>query len=248
MIFACLFAANVYYRLFGKLQKRLLLDFWITTKSVITIYYSKYGKLLKSLEDQLILDNNKIQKDVRNVGDIKKAKNTEDRGDTGDVRKIKNTGDIKNAVDIRNKEVKRGNNRAANRVDQENNKVGNNKVGDDRDKKANKVGYDRVSNRMSIGRDPEGVKISNKGVDDSNNQDNQYETVENIVDFNNRVTIVVDLIVGAFVDILVYFSGPLSFQSNLLLSIITTRSGQSYDNKFKFCLFTFLLTLLQDLT
>lgn len=76
MTFVCLFIANIYYELFDKLQKRPPLIFQIITGSIITTHYGKYGELLEGSEDQLILDNNEI---ARDIGDTKKTEDTRDR-------------------------------------------------------------------------------------------------------------------------------------------------------------------------
>ncbi len=109
--FARFFTANVYYGHFGELQKRPPPALRITTGSVITIHYSKYGKLLEGLEDQLILDNDEIAGDTREAG---KAEDEED------------------------KEAGKGNDGAVDGGDQEDGEVG--KAGDGGDKKVGKAG------------------------------------------------------------------------------------------------------------
>ncbi len=73
--FACFSAPNVHYGLFGELQERPPPALQITTRRVIATHDSKYGKLLMSPEDQLMLDNNEIVRDVREAG------KSEDKGD-----------------------------------------------------------------------------------------------------------------------------------------------------------------------
>ncbi len=71
------------------------------TASIIVTHYSKYSELLEGLEDQLILNNDKI---IEDVGEVGKA---EDEGD---------------------KEAGKGNDRAVDGGDQEDDEVG--KAGD----------------------------------------------------------------------------------------------------------------------
>lgn len=97
---------------------------------------------------------------------------------------------------------------------------------------------------VSINRVPKNVKVNNNSMSNGiGNQDNWGIMVEDIEDFDNCVTIAIDLamvntIDGIFVDNLAYLFSPSSHQSNSLPNITTT-----YDSKFKF-LFTFLLILL----
>lgn len=138
MTFACLFAANVHYGLFGELQERPLPT--LTTGSVIAIHYSKYGKLLRGLKDQLILDNDEIARDVDNIGDAGKAKDVEGQGD----RNVGDAEDVRNVVD---KKMGSGNERG----DQENSKF----VGDG-------VGVGRVLEDVEVGNNGMGNDARNQ--------------------------------------------------------------------------------------
>lgn len=57
---------------------------------------------------------------------------------------------------------------------------------------------------MGIGRDLENIKVGNNGMGDGRIYDNWHATVDNVVDFNDRVTNVVDPTNGVFVDVLAY--------------------------------------------
>lgn len=83
--FVYLSTTNVYYKLFSKLQERSLPALEITTGSIITIYYNKYSELFKSLENQLILDNDEIAGDI---GEVRKAKNKGDKKMNKDNDKV----------------------------------------------------------------------------------------------------------------------------------------------------------------
>lgn len=56
--FNYLCTANVYYKLFGELLKGFSFSpqIFYTNRSVITIYFGKYGKLLKGSEDKSMVD------------------------------------------------------------------------------------------------------------------------------------------------------------------------------------------------
>lgn len=109
------------------------------------------------------------------------------------------------------------------------------------------MGYDRMDNRMSISGVSENVKIGNDGVGDgARNQDDRRAAVENVVDTDDRITVVVDLTDGVFANVLIHFFGSLSPQSNLLSSVTAACLDQSHGNKSKF-LFISLLTLMQGL-
>ncbi len=123
--FTCFSAAHVYYGFFDKLQEGPPPTLQITTGSVITTHYGKYGKLLEGLEDQIMLDNDEITRDVGDVGDVKTAENARDGGDTGDAGEVKNARDAENAGEARDKEAGRGNEGG----EQEDAEVGNNEGG-----------------------------------------------------------------------------------------------------------------------
>lgn len=63
------------------------------------IHYDKYGKLLKGLEDDPMLDNSEIVGNNRNVEDVNEVRNVEDVEDVGNIKDI---GDARNAEDIWN--------------------------------------------------------------------------------------------------------------------------------------------------
>ena len=157
MTFTCLSAANVYYGPFHELQEGPTPALQITTRSVIATYYGKYGKLLEVLEDQLILDNDEIVGDVGDVKkvkdakDIGKVKNRRDGGDTRDAGKARNAKDVGDPRDAKDKEVGRGNDKAVNGGDQENN---DDKIGYGGDQEAGK---------------PEDIEVGNNSVDNGEN-------------------------------------------------------------------------------
>ncbi len=109
MTFACFFAANIHYGLFGELQEGPPPALQITTGSIITTHYGKYGELLEGLEDQLMLDNDEIAGDVGNAGDVRTAENAGDGEDTGDAREVRNAGDAGDVGEVGDKEAGRGN-------------------------------------------------------------------------------------------------------------------------------------------
>ncbi len=208
MTFACLCTANVYYGLFGELQKRPPPTLQITTGSVIATHYGKYGKLLEGVKDQLLLDNDEIAGDAEDAGDARTAKNTGDRGDTGDAGKAGNVGDAGDAGEAGDKEASRGNEGG----EQEDVKVDNNEGSHGRDQEAGKVGYDGVGDRVGVGGVPEDVELGNNGMgDDARNQDNRRTTVEDVEDFDEAI---VDPINRVLTDVLVYSFGPSSSRSN----------------------------------
>lgn len=172
MTFAWLSTANVHYRLFGQFQEKLPPALQIMTKSVIAIYYSKYGKLFEDLEDQLMLDNDKI------VGNTRTTENVGDGGDTRDV------GKVRNFEDTGNKEASRGN-KGGEHKDVE---VGNDEKGHSGDQEASKVGYDGVDDRVNVGDVLEDIELGNNGVSDSTrNQDNQCARAEDVDDSDDVV-------------------------------------------------------------
>ena len=160
--------------------------------------------MLEGPKDQLILDNDEITEDVGDVGMAKDAKNVEKTKNMRDARKIKdirdrkyikdagklgNIGDIGNARDTGNKETRKNNNGGANERDQEDGEVGNVEI--------SSGGHQKVSKLQ-------GVKVNNNGVNDGKNLDNRCATVEDVADFDDGVTITVDLIDGVLANILVH--------------------------------------------
>ncbi len=129
MTFARLSAANVHYGLFGKYQEGPLHAIQITTGSIIVTHYGKYGELLEILEDQLMLDNDKIAGDVGDVGDARTAKNAGNGGHTGDAGESGNARDAGDAGEAKDKETSRGNKEG----EQKDAKVGNDKRSPDGD-------------------------------------------------------------------------------------------------------------------
>ncbi len=230
MTFARLSAANVYYGLFDKLQEGLSSTLQITTKSDITTYYGKYGKLLKSSEDQLRLDNNEITRDIANVGT---AEDAGDGKDTGDTEGAGNVEDIEDTGDAGDKKADRGNERRK----QKDAEIGNNDEDDTGDQEAGKVGYDEVGDRVGIGRVLDGIV----------NQDNWHAIVADMEDSNDKVTIAMDPTGGVLVDVLAHSFSPSSPQFNSSPGIIAPYFSQSHNYKFKF-LFISLLTLIQGQT
>lgn len=148
-----------------------------------------------------MLDNNEILGDVE---DARKAENAGNGGNTGNVREVRNTGDAGDVEDARNKEAGKGNEGR----EQDNAEIGNNEGGDGGDQEAGKVGYDRVGNRVNVGGISEDVKMSNNGMADGvGNKDNRYITIEDVEDYDDGVTIVVDPTNRVFADILVHLYG-----------------------------------------
>ena len=57
------------------------------------------------------------------------------------------------------------------------------------------------------------------------NKDNQHATIVDVVDFDNRVTTILDFIDMAFASILIYFLSLPSLSSNLPLGVTFAYSG-----------------------
>ncbi len=226
MTFARLSVANVQYGLFGKLQEGSPPALQITTGSVIATYYGKYGELLEGLEDQLMLDNDKIARDRRDAGDARTAENAGDEGDLGDAGEAGNVGDAEDAGKAGDKEASRDNEGG----EQEDAEVGNDEGG---------------HGGVGVGGVTEDVELGNDGVGDgAGNQDNRRATVEDVEDSDD---VVVDPIDGVLADVLAHLFGLLSPRSNLPPSVIAACFIRSHGNKFRFP-FISLLTLLQGLT
>ena len=68
MTFACLSATNVHYGPFGELQEGPSSAFQITTGSIMGTYYGKYDKLLEGPGAKLMLNNDEIARDKRDIG------------------------------------------------------------------------------------------------------------------------------------------------------------------------------------
>lgn len=73
-----------------------------------------------------MLDNNEIEKDVWDAGDTEDVGNIEN---TGNTREVGHAEYVRGAKD---NEMVRGNDKVADRRDQNNGKISNNKVGDGR--------------------------------------------------------------------------------------------------------------------
>ncbi len=206
------------------------------TGSAIATYYGKYGELLEGLEDQLMLDNDEIARDVGDEGDARTAKNAGDGGDTRDAGEAGNAEDAGDAGEAGDKETGRGNERR----EKEDAEVGNDKGGHDEDQETSKVG-----DGIGVEGVPEDIELGNNSVDDgARNQDNRRTTVEDVEDSDN---VVVDPIDGVLANVLAHPFGPSSLQSNSPPGVTAACSVRSHGNKFKFP-FISLLTLLQGLT
>lgn len=106
------------------------------------------------------------------------------------------------------------------------------KVGDSRNQKAEKASdiKDQKAGKANDSGVVKNIEISNNNISDgTRNQDNLHVTVEEIEDFDDCITIVVDLAIVdiVFANILVYLFDPSSTSSNLPLGIITACFGQS---------------------
>lgn len=69
---------------------------------------------------------------------------------------------------------------------------------------------DKVDDRMGVDKSPEDIAVDNNNMGDSRNQDNQCATIEDVLDFNDRITNVVDFTDEIFVNVLTHLFGPLS--------------------------------------
>lgn len=78
--FACFFADNVNYELFGKLLEDFLpcLQIFCTFGSAIVIYYGQYGKLFKGPEDKSMVDVDKIIRDLAEDNTLEEDDTSED--------------------------------------------------------------------------------------------------------------------------------------------------------------------------
>lgn len=85
--------------------------------------------------------------------------------------------------------------------------------------------YDRVGDGLGVGRDLEDIEIGNNDMGESRNKDNCHATIENIVDFDDKVNDMVDPTDGILVDVLIYSFDPPSLRLNLPPGITTVCTG-----------------------
>lgn len=74
-------------------KKDLFFAFQIRTESIIVTHYGQFGELLEDLEAQFMLDNDKIAKNVGDIGTAKDAIDIEKAQDVADVEKIEDVED-----------------------------------------------------------------------------------------------------------------------------------------------------------